>query len=115
MKTILFSLLLTAFAVLPAQATDVAVTDTTFLVSGNCGMCKSRIEKTTTIKGVKLAKWNKSTKMLRVAFVNGTVTVDSLQRRLAAVGHDTGTYRAPDAVYQALPECCLYRDNPHTH
>ena len=39
--------------------------------------------------------------------MTGTVTIDSLQRRIAAVGHDTEAYKATDDVYGALPACCL--------
>jgi hypothetical protein len=113
MRHLLLSLLLVVASCAVVSAQD--VTETEFRVSGNCSQCKTRIEKTVTIKGVKFARWNKSTKMLKVAFVSTAVTVDSLQRRVAAVGHDTDTYKAPDAVYEALPACCLYRDNANTH
>ena len=86
-----------------------------FKVYGNCGMCKTRIEKAASVKEVRFAKWNKSTKMLSVAFTVPGMTVDSLQRRVAAVGHDTDTYKAPDSVYAALPACCLYRGTSTTH
>lgn len=111
MKT-LIAVAVLAFAPLGfAQETQEAQ----FTVYGNCGMCKSRIEKAVTIKGVRYAKWNKSTKMLTVAYTTPGMTVDSLQRRLAAVGHDTETYKAPDSVYAALPACCLYRGGSSTH
>ena len=113
MKRLLLSLLFIVGASFTVVAQD--VTETEFRVAGNCGQCKTRIEKTVSIKGVKFARWNKNTKMLKVAFVATAVTVDSLQRRIAAVGHDTDAYKAPDAVYQALPACCLYRDNATTH
>jgi hypothetical protein len=113
MKRLLLSLLLAAAACTITSAQD--VTETEFRVSGNCGQCKTRIEKTVAIKGVKFARWNKTTKILKVAFVTNAVTVDSLQRRIAAVGHDTDAYKAPDAVYETLPACCLYRDHTHTH
>ena len=111
MKSILLSLLLVIICLVPVAAQDQIVTETEFRVSGNCGQCKTRIEKTVSVKGVKFARWNKSTKMLKVAFLTAAITADSLQRRLAAVGHDTDAHRAPDAVYESLPECCLYRDN----
>jgi hypothetical protein len=113
MKHLLLSLLLLVSASTIVFAQE--VTETEFRVAGNCGQCKTRIEKTVTIKGVRFARWNKSSKMLKVAFVTNAVTVDSLQRRLAAVGHDTDAYKAPDTVYSALPACCLYRDNANTH
>jgi hypothetical protein len=113
MRTLAFALMLVVLASAAAIAQEVA--DTTFRVAGNCSQCKTRIEKAVSIQGVKFARWNKSTKMLKVAYQTGAVTVDSLQRRLAAVGHDTGIHTAPDAVYKDLPACCLYRDNANTH
>jgi hypothetical protein len=113
MKQLLLSLLLIIASCTVVSAQD--VTESEFRVSGNCGECKTRIEKAVAIKGVKFARWNKTTKMLKVAFRTDAVTVDSLQRRFAAVGHDTGAYKAPDAVYETLPACCLYRDNANTH
>lgn len=113
MKRLLLSLLLIVASSTFMSAQD--VTETEFRVSGNCGQCKTRIEKTASVKGVKFARWNKTTKMLKVAFVTNAVTVDSLQRRIAAVGHDTDAHKAPNAVYETLPACCLYRDHSHTH
>jgi periplasmic mercuric ion binding protein len=114
---LLFALAPVALAPLPfaplafAQETQEAQ----FKVYGNCGMCKTRIEKAASVKEVRYAKWNKSTKMLSVAFAVPGMTADSLQRRIAAVGHDTDTYKAPDSVYAALPACCLYRGTSTTH
>ena len=114
MKTLLLSLLFVIASCTMAAGQDVAESE--FRVAGNCSQCKSRIEKAvTTVQGVKFARWNKSTKMLKVALVTGTVTVDSLQRRIAAVGHDTDTYKATDEVYGSLPACCLYRNGAPTH
>jgi hypothetical protein len=113
MKSILLSLLLALASCTLAVAQEVSETE--FHVAGNCSQCKTRIEKAVTIKGVKFARWNKSTKMLKVALVTGAVTTDSLQRRLAAVGHDTEAYKANDDVYGSLPACCLYRNGASTH
>jgi periplasmic mercuric ion binding protein len=115
MKSMMLSLLLIIACLVPVAAQDQTVTEAEFHVAGNCSMCKSRIEKAVSVKGVKFARWNKSTKMLKVAFLTATITTDSLQRRIAAAGHDTGTYRAPDEVYDTLPACCLYRGNATTH
>jgi periplasmic mercuric ion binding protein len=84
-------------------------------VSGNCSQCKSRIEKTLKIKEVKFAKWDKKSKMLTVAYDTTAITSDSLQQLIASVGHDTEKFKAPDAVYNELPGCCLYRDGNKTH
>jgi cation transport ATPase len=95
-------------------AQDSKIVEKEFKVFGNCTQCKTRIEKAVKIDEVKYSKWNKSTKMLKVAFEN-SITVDSLQRRLADVGHDTEKYKAKDETYAQLPKCCLYRDSKNTH
>lgn len=101
--TILTLLSLFAFA-------DDTISEEKFKVFGNCGMCKSRIEKTVKINEVKKSSWDKKTKMLTVSFKSDAITVDSLQKLIASVGHDTETFKAPDSVYNELPGCCLYRD-----
>lgn len=83
-------------------------------VFGNCNLCKSRIEKAVSIPEVKFANWNKNTKSLRLIFEK-SITIDSLEQRIALAGHDTERYKAPDSVYKQLPKCCLYRENPKTH
>jgi len=84
---------------------------TTFKVLGNCGMCQKRIEKSLKIKEVSSASWDKKSKMLTVTYDASAITLDSLQKRVASVGHDTEKFKAPDAVYEKLPGCCLYRNN----
>ncbi len=91
------------------------VQEAEFKVSGNCGMCKTRIEKSMKIKEVKMAKWDKSSKMLKVAFLSEKISLDSLQKRIASVGHDTEKYKAETSVYENLPGCCLYRDGVSDH
>lgn len=114
MKKFIALLIVTIVAFSAIAAQEEKVTETEFKVFGNCGKCKTRIEKAVKIDGVKYAKWNKNTKMLKVAY-ESTVDVDSLHKRVAEVGHDTEKYKAKDDVYAALPKCCLYRDNPTTH
>lgn len=114
MKKFIALLIVTIVAFSSITAQEEKVTETEFKVFGNCGMCKTRIEKAVKIDGVKYAKWNKNTKMLKVAF-ESPATLDSLQKRVAEVGHDTEKYKANDEVYANLPKCCLYRDNAKTH
>ena len=78
-------------------------------VWGNCDICKARIEKAAKIEGVSKAEWNNDTKLLMVVFNPVTVTSDTIQKSIAAVGHDTEKYRADDKVYNNLPGCCKYR------
>lgn len=87
---------------------------TNLKVYGNCDQCKTRIENAVKIDEVKYAKWNKSNKMLTVIF-NSSITADSLQKRIANVGHDTEKFKADDETYSILPDCCLYRGKNKTH
>jgi copper chaperone CopZ len=82
----------------------------TFSVQGSCGMCKSRIEKAAKLDGVSRAEWNRETKVLTVVFDPAKTSVDAIQQKIAAVGHDTEKYKASDDVYNALPGCCKYRE-----
>ena len=71
-------------------------------------MCETRIEKAALgVNGVKTADWNKDTKLLKITYA-GDVNKEEIQKSIAAVGHDTGKFKAKDAVYNALPGCCKY-------
>lgn len=80
----------------------------TFKVWGKCDMCKTRIEKTVKTEGATTANWDTKTQMLAVTFDPSKTSVESLSKRLAAVGHDTEKFKAPDDVYAKLPGCCHY-------
>jgi len=111
----LYGLVLLCLLASPVLAQESTVVEATFKALGNCTMCKTRIEKALKIKEVKFAKWDKTTKLVTLAYVPSAISIDSLQHRVAAVGHDTEKYRAPDDVYSELPGCCLYRDAGKTH
>jgi len=79
-------------------------------VSGNCDLCKERIEKAAKSEGgVIIAKWSAEKQMLNVEFDPNKTNSDDIQKAIAKVGHDTEKYKATDAAYKVLPECCLYR------
>jgi len=94
------------------QNTSTAVAQTTktesFKVWGKCDMCKTRIEKTVKAEGVVNADWDLKTRMLTVTYDPSKTNKEALSKKLAAVGHDTEKYRAPDDVYAKLPGCCHY-------
>lgn len=115
MQRILFLLLLFAFASASGRSGEGEIVDGSFKAAGNCGMCKTRIEKALGIEGVTAARWNKRNGRVTVEFQSPPLTLDSLQKRVAAAGHDTENYRAPDSVYADLPACCLYRDMKKRH
>jgi membrane fusion protein, copper/silver efflux system len=82
-----------------------------FKVSGNCEMCKERIEKAAlAVEGVSNAVWNVKEKNLDIIFDGKKTDLLSVHKAVAKAGHDTDQIKADDKVYAALPECCLYRE-----
>lgn len=77
-------------------------------VWGNCGKCKSRIEKAAKVKGVKKALWNMETKMLELTYNPKTVSLEKIHEKMALAGHDTENIYAPKVKYIKLPDCCKY-------
>lgn len=82
----------------------------TFMVYGNCEMCKDRIETAAkSVKGVTSADWNIETKQLHVEYDGSQTSLDAIHMAIAKVGHDTDKMKADDKIYNSLPSCCLYR------
>lgn len=54
--------------------------------------------------------WDQSAQELHLDFDPEKVTTDDVAKTLAAVGHDAGSFKADQAVYDALPACCWYRE-----
>lgn len=77
-------------------------------VYGNCGMCKTRIEKAAVNAGATSAKWNDESKVLAVSFASSKTSLQDIEKAVAAVGHDTKNFTAPDEVYEKLHGCCKY-------
>jgi len=84
-----------------------AQTTTKLKVSGNCGMCKSSIEKAATSAGAKTANWDMDAKLLTLIFDSKT-NLDKIETAIAAFGYDTEHKTATKASYDALHECCKY-------
>ena len=81
------------------------------MVQGLCEMCKERIEKTAkAVNGVHTASWDLKTKQLHLGFDPAQTSADAVAEAIAKVGHDTDKYKADKATYDALPDCCKYRD-----
>ena len=110
MKSLRF-MLIAVFAIVTtplfAQQSAPANSDT-IKVNGECGMCKNRIQKALKLDGITSANWNTETKLLTVTYNSAVITNEAIQKKVAAVGHDTEKYQAEDAVYNKLPGCCKY-------
>jgi outer membrane receptor for ferrienterochelin and colicins len=83
---------------------------TSFTVSGACEQCKHRIEGVLKTKGVKKAIWDVDSKLLTITYNPVQITLDKIQNRIIAAGHDIGDKKADSKVYDALPSCCHYRE-----
>ncbi|MFA5329923.1 MAG: cation transporter [Prolixibacteraceae bacterium] len=81
----------------------------TLKVSGNCDMCKTRIEKAAKIDGVTKAEWSKKDKTLTASFDPAKTNIEAIGKKIAAAGHDNEKAKATDKVYNKLPGCCQYR------
>lgn len=80
-------------------------------VSGTCSMDKRRIETAAySVDGIKSAVWDEYTQVLTIKYsVFKKEAADNVQKKIASVGNDTEKYRADDAVYNKLPDCCHYQ------
>ena len=85
-----------------------------FQVSGNCSMCKERIENASKKAGSKTAQWDAATKVLRLTWDEKYTDAEKILQSIAEAGHDNEKYTAPDDVYAKLPACCLY-ERPAAH
>ncbi|WP_292010890.1 TonB-dependent receptor [Chryseobacterium sp.] len=79
-----------------------------FYVKGNCSSCKARIEKAAKDAGAEAADWSPETQSVILNFDPAKTSADKILKKIADVGHDNEKYTAKDAVYNNLPECCLY-------
>ncbi|MDG1685136.1 MAG: heavy metal-associated domain-containing protein [Flavobacteriaceae bacterium] len=106
----LFYVILFCFPVLTFAQKEPTKTDKALIeVLGNCKMCKSRIEKAAIgVKGVKYASWDIQSGQLQLIYNGLKTNVDSIEKQIAAVGHDTEHHAAIEKVYDQLPACCQY-------
>ena len=102
--------LLFIFSLSTANAQDNSKNKKTVIkVSGNCEMCKMRIEKAAlSVKGVKYANWNIPENRMTLTFNSKRVELIEIHKSIANSGHDTSEVLASDEVYAELPICCLY-------
>ena len=82
-------------------------------VKGNCGMCKTTIEKAVKeLDFVVEAEWGIQSKILDVKFNNPTnFDINELNTAITESGYETMNTTANQASYDALPMCCKYDRN----
>lgn len=77
-------------------------------VSGECGMCKNKIEKAAKTAGATFAEWSADTKLLTVKYAGKATNAAKIENAVAGVGYDTQSVKATDEAYNNLHECCKY-------
>ena len=88
---------------------EMAMTDLSFGVRGNCGMCKNTIEKAAnTIEGVASANWDVDKKKIDVSFDDTKTDAMAIHKAIAASGYDTEKVVGSEEAYNGLPGCCKY-------
>lgn len=86
----------------------------TIPVSGNCGMCKTKIEKAAKTAGANEATWDVDAKTLTVKYTSSSTNAAKIQQAVAAVGYDTRDVKATNEAYDKLHGCCKYERSAAT-
>ena len=102
--------LIMLFCVLTITVKAQTVKTETFTVKGNCEECQVRIENAADLKGVKILKWNETTKVATVTYNPEKITLIQIESAIASKGHDAGDVKASSSSYKKLPKCCQYND-----
>ncbi len=86
-----------------------ATTALSFGVRGNCGMCKSTIEKAAKgVGGVMSAIWDVDQKKIAVSYDDSKTAPMAIHSAIAAAGYDTEKVVGSKEAYNGLPGCCKY-------
>ena len=105
----LMKYVLTALLFLLGLHASAQTAQTSFHVSGNCEMCKARIEKAAKMApGVSAADWDEDSKRLTLSYDKAKTKLRVVKKLIAGAGHDTDETRADDEVYDNLHGCCQY-------
>ena len=107
MKSFKLFLLSSLFIVI-AHAGFAQTSTEKYKVAGECGMCKSKIEKAAKSAGATYAMWNVESKELTVKYNSTSSNAAKIQQAVAAVGYDTEKVKATDEAYNKLHSCCKY-------
>lgn len=82
-------------------------------VLGNCGMCKTRIERAAySVRGVRSADWNQQEQKLTLVYRADRTDQETIERTIAKAGHDTENFITDEETHANLHQCCIYKRNP---
>src|SRR5262245_24630849 len=114
MKTRKIFFLLATFVAMRSICFAQGIKTETIPVSGNCGMCKAKIEKAAKAAGAKEASWSTEKKILTVKYNSSSSNTAKIQNAVAAAGYDTRDVKATDEAYKRLHSCCQYERSART-
>ena len=103
----IFSTLLICCAIATTSFSQKTKTET-FQVSGNCGMCETKIEKAAKTAGASYADWNKDTKVITVKYSSTSSNLAKIQKSIADAGYDNVGVKTTTEAYDKLHDCCKY-------
>lgn len=103
----LFSFITICLAITSVSNAQKTTTET-FAVSGNCGMCKKKIEKAAKDAGATYALWDVDKKELTVKYSSSSTNTAKIQQKIADVGYDNAGFTSTTEAYNKLPGCCKY-------
>jgi len=114
MMKIIKSIFLLFFLIVPflvkAQDSSHVNIEKSIKVFGACEQCKSRIENALKLKGIKKAIWDVDAQMLDLVYDSAIITLNKIENKIIAAGHDLENKKAKDIIYKELPACCHYRE-----
>ncbi|MCX6337642.1 MAG: heavy-metal-associated domain-containing protein, partial [Bacteroidetes bacterium] len=98
-------LVFTGFSIrlLAQDKNETPFTIISFKVFGACEQCKDRIETALKIKGVKSADWNVDKKQLALEYNPAIISLEKIENKIVALGHDLVNKKAKNVIYKALP------------
>ena len=97
------------------SATSFAQTKTEKIkVDGECGMCKKKIETAAKNAGATYAVWNKDSKVLTIKYASTSSNTAKIEEAIANAGYDTPDFKASQAAYDKLDDCCKYARSSNT-
>ncbi len=103
----IFSIAACCFLFVTAASAQKTKTES-FKVLGNCGMCKSKIEKAAKDAGAETAVWDVDTKLITVSYKTKSTNTAKIQEKIAGSGYDNVGAKASDDSYNKLHGCCKY-------
>ena len=106
--SIISSISLAAILSLPKDSFAQKIATETLNVSGECGMCKKKIEKAAKEAGATYAVWSTNTKVLTIRYNSLSTNSAKIQQKIADAGYDTPKFKATDETYNKLDGCCQY-------